>query len=114
MAQVRTLNLEHNRPTVAEAERRLRAEIAPARAAGVRVLRVIHGYGSSGQGGALREGIRRWLRLERQAGKLRGFVAGEDWGPYDDAAQALLREVPELKGDRDWGRENYGITLVML
>ena len=114
MARIRTLNLERNRPTVAEAERRLRTEIAHARPVGVRVLRVIHGYGSSGQGGALREGIRRWLRLERQTGKIRGFIPGEEWGPFHDAAGALLAEFPELKGDPDWGRENYGITLVML
>jgi hypothetical protein len=52
--------------------------------------------------------------MERQTGKIRGFLPGEEWGPFEDAAEVLLREVPELKGDRDWGRENHGITLVRL
>ena len=64
---MRTLNLKSGYPTVDAARRRLLAEIEAAREAGVKLLKVIHGWGSSGAGGRLGPAIRRSLRLEDSA-----------------------------------------------
>lgn len=50
---MRTLNLEAGFPSVDDAQRRLLAEMQSARQDGLRVLKVIHGWGSSGEGGKL-------------------------------------------------------------
>ncbi len=42
-----TINLEAEYPTVGEARRRLASEIQSAKARGVHVLKVIHGWGST-------------------------------------------------------------------
>jgi hypothetical protein len=48
-----TLNLEAGFPTVDEVRRRLVSEVQSAKARGVRVIKVIHGWGSSGEGGKM-------------------------------------------------------------
>ena len=48
-----TINLEAGFPSVDDARRRLVSEMQSARARGVRVIKVVHGWGSSGEGGTL-------------------------------------------------------------
>ena len=59
---IRELNLELGRPTADEALRRLTAEIAACRHMKRPVLKIIHGYGSSGTGGKIRTASRKYLR----------------------------------------------------
>jgi DNA-nicking Smr family endonuclease len=59
-----TVNLEMGHPTVEEARRLLKAELEKCRSRKVTAVKVIHGYGSSGVGGALRQGIRLRRKLE--------------------------------------------------
>jgi hypothetical protein len=104
------VNLESGRPVVADALGKLERRIETARRQGVKVLKVIHGYGSSGTGGSLRDAVRRALpELERQ-GLVRGHVAGENFTKQS----AILKQFPRLKDDADLGRGNRGITLVIL
>jgi dsDNA-specific endonuclease/ATPase MutS2 len=56
--KVKTVNLEAGLPRVEEALIRLAREIANARQMKIRVLRIIHGWGSSGKGGKLRDACR--------------------------------------------------------
>ena len=52
MSALRTYNVEAGLPTLDEARRLVIEEIKRAKREGMKVLKVIHGYGSSGQGGA--------------------------------------------------------------
>ena len=45
---------------------------------------------------------------------IRAFVPGEKWELFNDAAQQILQECPELSADQDLDRYNEGITLVLL
>ena len=115
MAQnVRTVLLKEGLPTVAEARARLNAEIQQAKQAGVCALKIVHGYGSSGTGGSLRDAIRASLRKRRKEGKISAFVAGEQWSPFDETARVVLQACPALERDPDLGRYNEGITIVLL
>ena len=99
-------------PTVEEAVVRLQRELQEARRRGVRVLRVIHGYGSCGKGGRLRTALRRWLEDEQAARAVGRVVPGESWEIFDPTSLGLLEDYPELRADADLGRQNAGITLV--
>lgn len=72
-AKQRRVDLEHDRPTVAEALRRLELRLDTARAGGGGSLRVIHGWGSSGKGGAIRDAVRARLRELEARGLVRGW-----------------------------------------
>ena len=66
-----TINLEAGFPTVDDARRRLVSEMQSAKARGVRVIKVVHGWASSGEGGKLGPAIRKSLRLRVKEGKAR-------------------------------------------
>jgi hypothetical protein len=114
MPKVLIANLERGRPTANAALLCLDFELAKARRAGAVVLKIIHGYGSTGRGGVLREVVQAALRRMVQQKQVRAFVAGEDWRISNEVAWEMQQSVPELKRDRDMGRGNLGISLVLL
>jgi|WetSurMetagenome_2_1015567.scaffolds.fasta_scaffold749573_1 hypothetical protein len=111
---MRTVNLEAGMPRLDEARRRLLSEMDAARRAGARVLKVVHGYGSSGSGGVLCAGIRKSLRLRVKEGKALLVVPGERFSSDANETRELLQRHPSLRGDHDLNRANPGITLVEL
>ena len=110
----RIVNLESGLPSLEEARRRLLREIAEARKHGVRVLKVIHGYGSGGGGGVLCAGIRKSLRLRVKEGKALTVIPGERFSSDANETRELLLRHPSIRSDRDLNRGNLGITMVEL
>ncbi|HET9950497.1 MAG TPA: Smr/MutS family protein [Candidatus Eisenbacteria bacterium] len=111
---IREINVKASMPTVDEARRHLLDELAAAKSGGVRILKVIHGYGSSGVGGKLRGALRRSLALRKKEGGIKNFIAGEEWSLFNEEARALCDRYPVLRDDPDYSRENPGITIVEL
>ena len=111
---LKTVNLEEGMPSVPQARARLNSEIRTAQENGVNVLKLIHGYGSSGAGGDLRIALQSTLRQMAQAHEIRDCIYGENWRTSDARSWELLKRLAELKGDSDLGRGNRGITLVIL
>jgi len=110
----KTVNLEEGRPTVNVGLMRLDRALVAARAEGVPILKLIHGYGSSGVGGLLREEV--WKALDRfkRSGFISDFIPGEDFRVSNEASWALAKRDKTIKEDRDFGRLNRGITIVIL
>jgi Smr domain len=113
-AQIKVVNLEQGLPTRDEACQKLEVVMKNAARDGVSVLKVIHGYGSSGVGGVLRFAIRNFLRRKKDAGQVAIFVNGESFSSFDARTKTLLTKCPQLLLDPDLGRANKGITLVLL
>jgi hypothetical protein len=111
---IKVVNLEDDLPSVEQARTRLSSELSLARNSGVRVLKIIHGYGSSGIGGELRIGLQATLRQMADRQEIRACIYGENWRKADEQAWALLKQFPGLKEDRDLGRGNRGVTIVVL
>jgi hypothetical protein len=101
-------------PSVHEALQRLDGEIALARQSKIVMLKIIHGYGSTGAGGDIRIAVQRRLHELSEGGQIRGCIFGEDWSKTDDATWRLLQKELALKSDPDLGRRNQGITIVLL
>ena len=78
------------------------------------LLKLIHGYGSSGVGGAIRIAVQKRLQELEQDHAIRGCIFGEDWSASDARTWALLKTHAALKQDPDLGRRNLGITIVLL
>lgn len=111
---MRTLNLKTDRPSLDEARRRLLAAMDKARQDGVTVLKVIHGWGSGGEGGVLGPGIRRSLRLRVREGRARLVIPGERFSSDAIETRDLLARHPEARRDPDFNRANPGVTIVEL
>ena len=106
------INLESGMPTVSMAMDRLRHGLQTARSIGEKTVKIIHGYGSSGKGGAIKSAAIKALDDRLSSGSIKGYVKGEDFSPFSESARALIRQYPALKNDRDYARGNDGITIV--
>ena len=97
-----------------QARRLVIEEIKQSKRAGARVLKVIHGYGSSGKGGALCIGLRKSFGRRKKEGVIQDAIAGKDFSIFNDAVLNLLEAEPELRGDPDLGATNEGIAILWL
>ncbi len=88
--------------------------MAVARQGKITLLKIVHGYGSSGVGGDIRIAVQRRLHELAEGGQIRGCIFGENWSKTDDTAWRLLQAQPSVKNDPDLGRRNLGITIVLL
>ena len=114
MTTLRQVNLELGMPTVDQALVRLTMELQTTRRLRVRVLKVIHGYGSSGKGGKIRTALRRQLQAMAQRGEIRGFIPGESFSIFDETTRQAFALCGELRQDRDLDRYNNGVTFILL
>lgn len=111
---IRTFNVEADLPSLDEARREVIGEIRRAKQQGIRVLKVIHGWGSSGKGGKLCHGLRKSFALRKKEGVIKEFIPGEDFSIFNQTVLTLLDAVPELRGDPDLNATNEGVTVLWL
>lgn len=114
MSAIRTFNVEAGMPTLDEARRLVASEIKQSKREGAKVLKVIHGYGSSGKGGKLCVGLRKSFGLRKKEGVIKDFIAGEDFSIFNGTVLTLLETVPGLRGDPDLNATNEGVTFLWL
>lgn len=93
---------------------RLDRELALARGEKVRLLKIIHGYGSTGAGGDIRLALQKRLLEMAEAGEVKAVIFGETWSKSDEVTWRLVQEHPELKNDAHLGRGNQGISIVLI
>jgi hypothetical protein len=108
------INIEEGMPVVETAMKKLRFELNTMRRIGISQVKIIHGYGSSGEGGSLKFAALDCLKDMLQAGKIKAFCPGEQFGPFEKAGRAIVEICPAFRSDPDWARGNDGITVVIL
>ena len=111
---VRIINLEAGMPPAEFAKSRLIQELYSARSSGTKVVKIIHGYGSTGKGGAIKTMVLSTLKAKKREGFIREFVCGSDFSPFSAETRTILAAEPSLSKDRDYSRGNDGITIVLL
>ena len=112
--RVRNVDLGHRRLATADAVRRLDVELDRASEAGVPFLRIVHGHGSTGRGGAIRLAVRAELSRLRGQKRIAGFIAGEKLSGDTNEGRAFAARHPEARAWPDWNAGNEGVTLVAL
>ena len=106
------INIEEGLPDVDAALRILEYQFASALVIGERVVKVIHGYGSTGRGcGKLRTAARRWGKEDSRVGFV---VKGEDFSIFNPQARYLVEMFPHVANDKDLENCNEGITLFFI
>lgn len=110
---MQSINLEVGLPDVMTAMNRLNNAIYAARATGAREVKVIHGYGSTGKGGAIKSACLRELRNYKTRRIIIDYCPGDKFGPFTEDGRRLVARDPNLKRDVDWARNNDGITIVV-
>lgn len=104
------INLEDGMPPVDEAMEMLKNKIARCRQNKIKCLYIIHGYGSSGKGGEIRNKVRQWLNSQVKSGKIKACVLGEDFNIVDEIPRSLNERYDDLE---ELTRvHNHGVTVI--
>ena len=108
------INIEYGMPTLDVAMPLLTERLRALKKTGVKAVKIIHGYGSTGKGGRLRKATLTLLDELRKSGSIREFVGGEQWTKFELRTLTLIDRMPQLYNDQDLERHNRGITIVFL
>ena len=101
-------------PLADEAIRNLTREIQYSRRNSVTVLKIIHGYGSSGAGGKIRVAARRFLDGLCARREIRCYIPGEKFSIFDENTRQAFLVCGDLRKERDLDRHNNGVTFIVL
>ena len=77
----------------------------------LRIVKVIHGRGSTGKGGSTRNVVRNWAFKHRN--RFRGVIEGEEYALLDPGTLAMRQEVGAFP-DTDLGAGNDGIICLWI
>ena len=117
----KTINIKEDHPTVELALANLEIEIEVARFEGCKVLKVIHGYGSHGVGGAICLELRRYLRQLKNQNKIKDYLYGDEWDisnekcfQVKESIEKIKKVCPDLLGDVELFYINSGVTIILL
>lgn len=109
------LNIKQDGPYVEEALERLTDYLRKSLEVGIKAIVLIHGYGSSGEGGRIKWAIHDALENNRYSDRVDEYYFGEDVAFGSQAYQALLRRRPGLKRYLKRFKEgNAGMTVLLL
>ena len=113
-ASIAAINLEEGMPAVEDAVSRMNLGIQETKVSGTKVIKLIHGYGSTGTGGKIRISIRYELENMKKRKLIRDYIPGEDFGPFDESSRRLTERDRTITKDPDYGRGNHGVTIVVI
>jgi len=75
----------------------------------LRILKIVHGYGSSGRGGKTKEIVRNWIF--RNSSRFRAVIDGTSYTLFDGKVRDMIGETGPIT-DPDLGAQNQGVTIV--
>jgi len=113
-SKIYEVNIKQGMPAVDTAMKYVEQAISRAKAYGYPVIKLIHGYGSGGSGGKIKIAVHRELNKYKDTGKIREFVAGENFTPFDSATQRIIAAYPDITRDSDYLKANQGITVILI
>ena len=108
-------NIKRDMPTVEVALDILTEQLRVAYDLNIKAIILIHGYGSSGQGGHIKRAIHEALENNRYADRVDEYIYGENV-PYGSPAYLeLIKKRPGLKRYlRHFKASNAGMTVLLL
>ena len=109
------LNIKQDGPYVDEALDRLTEYLRKSLEVGIKAIVLIHGYGSSGEGGRIKWAIHDALENNRYSDRVDEYYFGENVAFGTEAYQSLLKRRPGLKRYLKRFKEgNSGMTVLLL
>ena len=109
------LNIKQDGPYVEEALDRLTDYLRKSLEVGIKAIVLIHGYGSSGEGGRIKWAIHEALENNRYSDRVDEYYFGEDVPFASEAYQRLLKRRPGLRRYLKRFKEgNAGMTVLLL
>ena len=109
------INIKQGSPYVEEALDELTEQLRKYLELGIKAIVLIHGYGSSGEGGRIKWAIHDALENNRYSDRVLEYFFGENVAYGSEAYQVLLKRRPGLKRYLKRFKEgNAGMTVLLL
>lgn len=111
---MRVVNIKEDNPNVDYALFLIDEEIRYSRAIGNRVVVIIHGYGSHGMGGAIKQGVKRYLPQLKKMGIIDKYVFGENWGNTNPDVKEIEKISPDIILNENLSSINSGVSVILI
>jgi len=108
------VNIKSDLPSANDAVRRITYAIRNGKTLGAAVIKLIHGYGSTGKGGKIRVAARSYLSAQKRQGLIKDYIPGEEFSIFNAPTRDAFLKCDALRRDSDLERHNNGITIVIL
>ena len=112
MSTYTEINIKEGMPLVSEAMDHLKNSLDRCRRNKYKCVLVIHGYGSTGKGGAIHDKARQLLKAQERIGKVKSVIFGEDFSIFNFKSLELKNRYRELEPLMKVC--NHGVTVVEL
>lgn len=107
-----SVNIKEDLPTVEVALERVKSSLV--QGSSFKAVKIVHGYGSSGRGGVIKDELHLLLSRMLMRSEITGWIPGEEFsGDFSDTLY-LLKNFPFLEKDSDHRKRNKGITVIVL
>ena len=109
-----TLDIKSERQTVAEAIAQFLVEVDALKKGGYKVLKVIHGYGSHGIGGAIKMAFLKECQNLKNRRIIEDFVCCDHWTEKNTTRKIAINICPDLLADGELRNLNPGCSVVII
>ncbi len=109
--KVMEVNLEYGMPSADIAVIKAKSALSTYRSLGYKAVILIHGYGSSGNGGSIKAAVLKLLKDNSMRGTVRTYASGDEW---TDQRSNMLTMCGALKDYERRIAGNAGVTAVVL
>jgi len=82
LKKIKTINLEYGKPFVKEALERFNTELKIAQQQNICILKIIHGYGSTGKGGKIKIALQQLLKTKLKNHQITKIICGENYSRH--------------------------------
>lgn len=108
---MKTYNIKENMPSFELALNRVNVIIKYEKD---KAIKLIHGYGSHGVGGKIKEALHQYLEQLVNKKKIKAYIPGEAFGYLLGFDQVIKTYQNFLQTDSDYKKANEGITYIIL
>lgn len=111
---IRSIDVGHANMTSSEARRVVQDQVDTLISLGGGTLFIVHGYGSSGVGGEIREAVRSECQNLQRRCRIRMWITGEKLSGDTVAGRRFRGVYPDITSNPHWDKENEGVTAVLV
>jgi hypothetical protein len=110
---MKSFDIKSDMPIASEAGRRL-ATIIRNCTGKDKVIKIVHGYGSSGVGGSIKTAVHKSLRSKVSTGEIKAYIPGEAFSSMMGFDEVIHMYSSLIQSDSDYKKSNDGITYIIL
>ena len=109
-----TIDIKSEKQTVAEAIAQFLVEVDAYKKGGFKVMKVIHGYGSHGVGGAIRQAFLKKCQDLKNRKVIEDFTCCDKWTEKNIVRKIAINYCPDLMADAELKFINSGCSIIIM